>query len=280
MPGLLNRFDRWFKSHDDYPMTNLGIPAGTYFISHSYKDSAVRDRMIQQLPAHIKPYIFPPISVRPDQFVSNNLIEAILKCNGVIYLDEGYSAQSFWVAFERDYALRSRKRVYRYIPSSNRCARHSAPPLDLAVFASYRRTNQDIMREVVQFMQKQRFFDVFVDAMMLQSGHKFASEITTALVDSIQRGGYMLLFWSREAANSEWIAREIEMGLKYNRVVIAALDDTPLPDAVLAESVSPICVHLLDEQGLNSNRIDDLIVRLYWLMFRNQCPELIYDQTD
>src|SRR5688572_12471666 len=123
----------------------------------------MRDRMLSQLPTGVQPFIFPPITVSPIQFVSDTLIGSILTCDGMIYLDEGYSARSFWVAFERDYALRSGKAVFRYIPSLNSIISHPSPPLDLAVFPSYLARLRDRVVPILKFMREQRYFDIWFD---------------------------------------------------------------------------------------------------------------------
>lgn len=56
------------------------------FISHAYLDAEVRDRLIATFPPHVEPFVFPPITVSPDRLVSTPLIEALLGCDGVIYL--------------------------------------------------------------------------------------------------------------------------------------------------------------------------------------------------
>lgn len=115
------------------------LQAGKYFVSHSYKDAAVRDGFLKTLPPQVTPYIFPPISVSPLEFVSSTLIGAILACDALIYLKEGFSSRSFWVAFERDYALRTGKPVFFYTPSTDTLSEHRDPPLDLAIFPSFSR---------------------------------------------------------------------------------------------------------------------------------------------
>ena len=82
------------------------------FISHAYADGIARDSLIKSLPSGVEAVVFPPITVQPDQFVSNRLIESLLSCDGLIYLAGGASDSSFWVAFERDYALRAGKQVF------------------------------------------------------------------------------------------------------------------------------------------------------------------------
>src|SRR5690349_18238936 len=114
----------------------IEIPPGRYFISHSYRDAATRDALLKQLPAGVKPFIFPPIQVAPKDFVSSNLIEAILASDGLIYLDGGYSARSFWVAFERDYALRARKPVFAYDSETSTIIQQDVAPLELPIFTT------------------------------------------------------------------------------------------------------------------------------------------------
>jgi hypothetical protein len=143
-------------------MAMIDISPGKYFISHSYKDAEVRDHMLTLLPEDIEPFIFPPITVTPQEFVSSSLIQGILDCNGMIVFNEGSSAKSFWVAFERDYALRSNKNVFMYTPSENRFEFYPQSPLDLAVFLSYASSTNDktIVDNILNFMRSERFFDV------------------------------------------------------------------------------------------------------------------------
>ena len=61
------------------------------FISHSYKDTEYVNLLLKMLPHMVKPIIFPPINVTPDQMVSNNLVKAILDCEGLVWLDGGFS---------------------------------------------------------------------------------------------------------------------------------------------------------------------------------------------
>src|SRR5262245_11202419 len=109
------------------------LPPGKYFISHSYWDRVLQDGYTRpqkstevfaldgtqvelayavddtkdpisafekQLSPHTVPFMFPPIDASPVEFVSTRLIEAILACDALIYLNEGHSRESFRVAFE------------------------------------------------------------------------------------------------------------------------------------------------------------------------------------
>ncbi|MBI5930734.1 MAG: toll/interleukin-1 receptor domain-containing protein [Chloroflexi bacterium] len=254
----------------------IEIPSGRYFISHSYKDSVIRDEMINLLPVDVEPFIFPPIKATPAEFVSNHLIDAILKCNGMIYLNEGQSAKSFWVAFERDYALRANKPVFAYTPSACIIESHEAPPLDLAVFPSYKHHEESQVQTVLEFMRKNRYFDLWIDRERLKIGDMWADKLEEGISDFIKRGGYVVVFWSGVSSQNEWIMKETLSGLQQNRVVVAGMEDASIPDFIL-NLESAYYVQLVDENGLSLNRVDDIIVRLYWLIFRNQYPELVYE---
>src|SRR5215469_17039559 len=84
---------------------DLNLPKKV-FISHAYKDAGARKRLLRLLPRGVESFVFPAINVPPEQMVSENLLDAITVCDGLIYLEGGHSEESFWVALERDYALR------------------------------------------------------------------------------------------------------------------------------------------------------------------------------
>lgn len=250
----------------------IDIPPGKYFISHSYGDATVRDSMLHKLPEGVIPYIFPRIDVTPMEFVSNSLIGAILACDGMIYMNEGASARSFWVAFERDYALRAEKPVFSYTPSKSIFSRHTSPPLDLAVFASYTRKDVQIVMPVLDFMRKRRHFDVWIDTEQIKPGEMWPNKLEQGISGTIKRGGYVTTFWGTN--ESEWVMRETLTGLEKHRVIVAGLG-SQAPDFV--QKYHDMFVQLMENGQINNNRIDDLIVRLYWLIFRNQFPELVYE---
>ena len=138
------------------------IPHGKYFISHSYRDETLRRNMLKKLPDGVQPYVFPPIEVSPDKFVSSRLMDAITGCDGLLYLDGGHSASSFWVAFERDYALRAGLPVYAALPDDKgyqfEFARYDAPPLNLQVHASSTARDAEQVQNVIGHMRSERFF--------------------------------------------------------------------------------------------------------------------------
>jgi hypothetical protein len=244
------------------------MPPGTYFVSHSYKDSGSREELIAGLPPSVEALVFPPISVLPDEFISSRLIEAILASDGLIYLDGGYSAKSFWVAFERDYALRAGKPVFCFDPVTSRLTRHKLPPLDLAVFPSYRHGDRDRVDPILEFMSKDRFFDVWLEQQRLTAGTNWVEELQGGISGVISRGGYVVSFLTYEAIMSEFVKAETLQGLEQRHLLVAFVDQGPIP-VWLASYVLELVQLYGDNERSAQNRIDDLIVRLYWLIFQN-----------
>jgi hypothetical protein len=155
------------------------------FVSHSYKDAETCERLLAKLPENVEPLLFPPIMVHPEELVSNDLISAILNCDGLIYLDGGNSARSFWVAFERDNAIRTGKLVFAANPDTLTVRPHTSAALDLPVFASHSHRDYDRIRRILDFMRHERFFDVWVDKQDLQSGSLWQEEISRALAERL-----------------------------------------------------------------------------------------------
>lgn len=88
------------------------------FISHSYEDvAALQACLRRRLPRGSKPFVFPRISVTPDQAVSDSLVDTIRDCAGLVYLKTALSLKSFWVGFERNIAARLGRPVYAFSPS-------------------------------------------------------------------------------------------------------------------------------------------------------------------
>jgi len=109
-------------------MPEVALPAKC-FISHAYADAAARDALIERLPSGVTPFVFPSITVKPEEFVSDPLIDAVINCDGLIYLRGGASDRSFWVALERDYALRAGKKVFAFDMATGELTRDTGSPL-------------------------------------------------------------------------------------------------------------------------------------------------------
>jgi len=241
----------------------------TCFISHAYRDSV--DELIKTLPNGVEARTFPPIIVTPAELVSNTLVTRVLSCDGLIYLDGGWSARSFWVAFERDYALRAGKAVFSASMHDYKISRHTGKPLDLAVFSSYHRKDRPRVARICDFLRSERHFDIWMDSEQIAGGDNFATKIEGGIRGCLERGGYVVVFWSVNARNSHFVEREIESAVKdmegaNDRVLFALLDETTLPEFWQGQEAG---VQLFgDRDRAETQRLDDLVVRLYWLIYR------------
>lgn len=252
-------------------IVNTSLPEKC-FISHSYADAAARERFISNLPGGVTPFVFPPIQAKPHEFVSKPLVQAILDCEGLIYFRGGASDKSFWVAFERDYALRSGKPVFCYDIATSELSPDTERPLDLAVFASYNHNDSARVRQICEFLGQERNFDVWLDVKELSSGGLWEKETEAGLADRLNRGGYVIAFWSDSASRSRSIEKELaaaaaDIDRPNDRVLFALLESTPLPEFWLRFDEPHVQLYG-DSDRPETHRIDDLVVRLYWLIYR------------
>mgnify|MGYP001223022292 CR=1 FL=1 len=247
--------------------TQVRVPAG-YFISHSYQDAEAREHLLRTLPPAMKPFIFPPITARPDQFVSNELIAAILRCEGLIYLEGGASANSFWVAFERDYALRARKPVFAFDPHSYTLRQDQSSPLQLRVFPSYSHRDVKRVQRILEFMRHERYFDLWIDSEQIRASDRWELKLLDGIEQQLAAGGYLVAFISAASMSTAVITQEWGTAFESNpgRVLPALLDNVPLTGTVATIQALQLYG---DRERSEIHRLDDLIVRLYWLIYRN-----------
>src|SRR5215470_3941596 len=169
------------------------------FISHSYADADAVGSLLKLLPSDVEPFVFPPITVSPHERVSDDLVQAILDCPGLIFLTGANSASSFWVTFERDYALRAGKKVFAYDSETRQLVPHREKPTDLPVFASFSPGDVKTVREIARFMKDDRHFDIYFDEFNMVSPYEGFSA-------RLNRGGFCAAFLSRSALMTEWSA--------------------------------------------------------------------------
>ena len=261
----------------------------TCFISHSYRDKDALTKLLATIPSHVKPVIFPPIRVPPEQMVSADLIGKILECAGLVYVEGGMSAESFWVAFEREYATLAQKPVFAFDPGTSRFRPDKTPPVKPSVFSIWSAGDLRIVQETLLFLRRERYFDLADAPGDMIPGPMWRQQVTGVLGRRLARGRYAVLFWSANAARDDFILKELRaanaQGETFDGVVVACLDATPLN---ILRRTAP---RLLNRKplrlykrrpaskgrsatipsplgALNQNRLDDLIVRLYWLIFQ------------
>lgn len=266
-----------------------GFPAYP-FISHAYDDSEALALLLSSLPEGVQPLIFPPIQVAPNAKVSNELIRAILQADSLIYLRGGHSASSPWVAFERDYALRNGKPVFSFDPSTSALERDASTPADMRFYIISHFDDEDIVwYDIARFMQDERGFSGHVVLQSL-SHVLYVQQLLEDVLDTVQRGGYVLVFWSKHVLlDTEWMnsgnpkfewphfvfrkkalaayGRLMPLGLEQERYIIVELDNSEVQP--MFDKNMHIRLYGDDEMPLE-HRVDQLIVQLYWLMYRDQ----------
>lgn len=242
------------------------------FVSHSYRDTENKQLLRRALPSHVAPFCFPEIKVTPDQMVTNDLIRSILDCEGVIYINGGLSAQSFWVAFERDFAKRAKIPVFEFDPTTSAIIPDERPPLHLPAFPSYAVGDRARVDQILACMRDERFFDVFIQD-ELHASVSWMEELQTAITSRLHAGGYVVAFLSEASASSEWVRWEVETASREfgDRVIFAWLDrPQSLPHEFPIPQTQWLVLHRSDDESrMNWNEIDRLIVMLYWRICRN-----------
>jgi hypothetical protein len=149
--------------------------------------------------------------------------------------------------------------------------------MDLRIHVSYSRPNHAIVDRVTGFMASARFFNVAKDLDMIPPGVDVRELIHGQIREQLDGGGYTLLFWSHAVhfdIPGDIIADEVGWShAQYrDRVLPILLDDRPLPEMLRdqpAIRLSSNAVYDHEEPRSVEHRIDDIIVRLYWLIYRN-----------
>jgi hypothetical protein len=239
-----------------------------YFISLSYKDQSIFFESRSLLPKWINPIIFPAKDITPDEMISDELFESIRQHDGLIYLSTENSSKSFWVALERDYAIRIKKPVYNLNPINKHFDRDLSQPMKLKVFPSYTRKDKLVVDTIIKLL-RERHFDMFTDD-LLQAGENFAATVNNEIISALDAGGYSVFFISKETINSEWVKQEFKATLdNYSNRIIPVIIDNSSITGVFAQYQA---LSLYDEncqENINRNKLDGLIVLLYWKIYQN-----------
>jgi len=170
------------------------------FISHSYQDKAAIEKLRRILPEDVEPVIFPRLEPDPRQAVSDKIIPEILACRGLIYLTGGFSSTSFWVAFERDYALRSGRKVFSFDPESGSFHRDRSAPIDLDLIVMFHQYDEERVRRLISWMAKERYFELDENNLRSTLGG-FTGDILAVMEGLLTGGGVVL--WLMGALNTK-----------------------------------------------------------------------------
>lgn len=107
------------------------------------------------------------------------------------------------------------------------------------VFISYKRESRALVEQLAGAL-RDLDINVWFDV-ALRAGEPWAER----LLSVAESAACVLVCWTREAASSPWVLRELEVGLRRGVLVMARLDDHPLPDNL----ASFHCADLSDWRG-------------------------------
>lgn len=161
------------------------------FVSHSYKDAAAVKDLRNMLPDNVEIVVFPRSDPDPEKAVSEAIVPKILDCPGLIYVMANASRDSFWVSFERDYALRSNRDVFAYFPKTHRIQRDRSAPLPLNVTVVYHRTDEERVDRLLSWMEMERHFTIAPDRLRSDLGG-FTGDIVLTMEYLLINGGVVL----------------------------------------------------------------------------------------
>ena len=241
-------------------------PRGVAFVSYSYRDEAALRELRSVKPRKLELNPFPPITVPPSEMVSTELLAAIADCDCLIVIGTENSSRSPWVSIETDYARRIGKQIFVFRSEERTFRRDTGKALDLPIFPSFARPDSAAVMQVLDHMRNDRYFDVFVDTEEISPGDNFAEQIVGGLNNRLKRGGYAVIFLTRSAVESEYVMQEVGKAMDDSPVQVlpVLLDDVVLPPRLA--DIQALRVRRLSDSRFNQNDIDDLIVRLYWLI--------------
>ena len=110
-------------------------------------------------------------------------------------------------------------------------------------------------------------------ATILRFGTNIIEELDRAWQARLNSGGYTLLFLSRGAVSSPWVAHEVERTLETfpEQILIAALDDpasfgSSLIENWISSKRRMVPLYTASSNEIDYRRVDDVITSLYWLI--------------
>lgn len=157
-------------------------------------------KLRRALPDGVELVTFPRAEPKPRQAVSNKIIPKILDCPGLIYLTGGASSKSFWVSFERDYALRTNRKVFAYTPSTGTFRLDRSPPISLELTVMFHMSDEDRVRRLISWMARERQFEIDESKLRSRFGG-FTGDIMAIMEELLLNGGVAL--WLMGVGNTK-----------------------------------------------------------------------------
>ncbi len=165
---------------------------GRCFLSHSFDDKDEVEMIAARLEqAGAQTKIFELEEPNPDTPVSNKIIPTILDCDNLVYLLGGESSKSFWVRFEKDFALRSGLNVYAADAATDRLYKVEEKPLRLRIRTVYHRSDNELADRLFDWMRENRHFDIDITRTRLRLG-AMSGDAAVSMEEMLIDGGVAL----------------------------------------------------------------------------------------
>lgn len=242
------------------------------FISHRYADKAAVADLLAILPPFVRPILFEPIETPPIETVSALLTHGVLGADGLIFIDSPTSRASFWTVFERDLAARQGKRMFRFDAATKALSRYEEQAIKTLVVPFYHSADREDAEIICRCLAERR--------MTVLSQPVFSElppKLRTELLDSARSdGGIVVVFVTRALLSDRKLLDVVVQQISKNGpVTLLCWFDKP-PGFSFSSKLA-----LLKKRGrdhamtmmrptnpeANIHEADELLVRLYWLMY-------------
>jgi len=248
------------------------------FVSHSYSDAALVERLKAVLPPYVAPIVFPALEGQVDQAVSDKLMSGVLGTDGMVCVDSEASRKSFWTVFERDLAARNGKKMFIFSPvdESVRPWRCRLPRLLVAdLFAP---EDADDAERIRRWLVDERSFEFLHGPGLAGDGDvptlwkMPVNERQNILHNVGLNAGVHLVFLSSHAIGAAWRLDGVREFMKHwpLQTVLCFLERSVETDphwSAVTRRLSPRNVHVFprrpSQSTLEVNEVDNLMVRLY-----------------
>jgi hypothetical protein len=165
------------------------------FLSHSFRAHRALASLRSMVPPRVELVLFNAQERDPHSAVSNGIVQAILGCEGLIYLSGGVSSRSFWVRFERDYGRRSKRAVFGYDVSTRTLRPQSDSLIDLGLEMFFHQGDAVRVESLTDWLERERYFSIHEYFNRAHRGGVTGNQLVM-LEETLRDGGVVVWFVS------------------------------------------------------------------------------------
>ena len=181
---------------------------GWIFISHSHLDIEIVRKIRNQLESQgFDPLMFYLKCLNDDDEIESLIKREINAREWFIYVESENSVKSHWVQSERAYiAQLSGKKIFTIDVNQDISKQLEKITKQLKIYISYSHKDRPVYEAIKRALLKRDFL-VF-DDYDIPIGVDWKTHIITGIAEAV-RNGFVLLLYTEDASNSEWIQKEI-----------------------------------------------------------------------